>query len=79
VIDGHLAMQCLTNVMLYTTVARDLSKRRGHGYTACFVKDCGLGMSDISQLSAEFTVISRDVLRTSWIDHIACSTYVNSL
>ena len=48
-------------------------------YTACFVKDCGLGMSDISQLSAEFTVISRDVLRTSWIDHIACSTYVNSL
>jgi len=35
-----------------------------------------LGMSDISQLSAEFTFISRDVLRTSWIDHIACSTYV---
>jgi len=44
-----------------------------------FVQDCGLEISDSNRLLDEFTFCSDDALRTSWIDHIACSSRVDEL
>jgi len=66
----------------YAIVAGDFNNQMGsrfYNIFFTFVQDCGLKISDGNRLLDEFTFCSDDALRTSWIDHIACSSRVDEL